>query len=68
MQLTMNARCRSSVFAAAILKVALQAVGYNPGMKIRARTTVKMSKRLVGIIGCKYNTSSWYLNGFPYVV
>ena len=26
----------------------------------------KMSKRLVGgIIGCKYKTSSWHLNGFP---
>ena len=26
----------------------------------------KMSKRLAGIIGCKYNnTSSWHLNGFP---
>ena len=25
-----------------------------------------MSKRLVGgIIGCKYKTSSWHLNGFP---
>ena len=27
-----------------------------------------MSKRLGGIIGCKYETSSWHLNGFPYVV
>ena len=26
----------------------------------------KMSKRLGGIIGCKYKTSSWNLNGFPY--
>ena len=26
---------------------------------------VKMSKRLGGIKGCKYKTSSWYLNGFP---
>ena len=26
----------------------------------------KMSKRLGGIIGCKYKTSSWHLNGFPY--
>ena len=26
----------------------------------------KMSKRLGGIIGCKYKTSSWPLNGFPY--
>ena len=25
-----------------------------------------MSKRLGGIIGCKYKTSSWHLNGFPY--
>ena len=25
----------------------------------------EMSKRLGGIIGCKYKTSSWYLNGFP---
>ena len=26
----------------------------------------KMSKRLLGgIKGCKYKTSSWYLNGFP---
>ena len=26
----------------------------------------KMSKRLIGWIkGCKYKTSSWYLNGFP---
>ena len=25
----------------------------------------KMSKRLGGIIGCKYETSSWHLNGFP---
>ena len=26
-----------------------------------------MSKRLVGgiIVGCKYKTSSWLLNGFP---
>ena len=27
-----------------------------------------MSKRLGGIIGCKYKTSSWHLNGFPMVV
>ena len=27
-----------------------------------------MSKRLGGIIGCKYKTSSWHLNGFPVVV
>ena len=27
----------------------------------------KMSKRLGGIKGCKYKTSSWHLNGFPYV-
>ena len=27
-----------------------------------------MSKRLGGIIGCKYKTSSWHLNGFPIVV
>ena len=27
-----------------------------------------MSKRLGGIIGCKYNTSSWYLNGSAMVV
>ena len=27
----------------------------------------KMSKRLGGIKGCKYKTSSWRLNGFPYV-
>ena len=26
---------------------------------------IKTSKRLRGIIGCKYKTSSWYLNGFP---
>ena len=26
----------------------------------------KMSKRLGGIIGCKYKTSSWHLDGFPY--
>ena len=26
---------------------------------------VKMSKRLGGIKGCKYKTSSWHLNGFP---
>ena len=25
----------------------------------------KMSKRLGGIIGCKYKTSSWYFKGFP---
>ena len=25
-----------------------------------------MSKRLGGIIGCKYKTSSWHLNGFAY--
>ena len=25
----------------------------------------KMSKRLGGIIVCKYKTSSWHLNGFP---
>ena len=25
----------------------------------------KMSKRLGGIIGCKYKASSWHLNGFP---
>ena len=24
-----------------------------------------VSKRLGGIIGCKYKTSSWHLNGFP---
>ena len=24
-----------------------------------------MSKRLGGIIGCKYKTSPWHLNGFP---
>ena len=24
-----------------------------------------MSKRLGGIIGCKYKTSSWHLNRFP---
>ena len=24
-----------------------------------------MSKRLGGIIDCKYKTSSWHLNGFP---
>ena len=24
-----------------------------------------MSKRLGGIIGCKYKTTSWHLNGFP---
>ena len=24
-----------------------------------------MSKRLGGIIGCKYKTSSWHSNGFP---
>ena len=26
----------------------------------------KMSKRLGGIKGCKYKTSSWHLNEFPY--
>ena len=26
----------------------------------------KMSKSLGGIKGCKYKTSSWHLNGFPY--
>ena len=26
----------------------------------------KMSKRLGGIKGCKYKTSSWHLNGFSY--
>ena len=26
----------------------------------------KISKRLGGIIGCKYKTSLWHLNGFPY--
>ena len=25
----------------------------------------KISKRLGGIIGCKYKTSSWHLKGFP---
>ena len=25
-----------------------------------------ISKRLGGIIGCKYKTSLWHLNGFPY--
>ena len=25
----------------------------------------KMSKRLGGIKGCKYKTSSWHINGFP---
>ena len=25
----------------------------------------KMSKRLGGIKGCKYETSPWHLNGFP---
>ena len=29
---------------------------------------VEMSKRLGGIIGCKYKTSSWHVNGFPPVV
>ena len=28
----------------------------------------EMSKRLGGIKGCKYKTSSWHLNGFPMVV
>ena len=28
----------------------------------------KCQKRLGGIIGCNYKTSSWHLNGFPYVV
>ena len=28
----------------------------------------EMSKRLGGIKGCKYKTSSWHLNGFLYVV
>ena len=27
-----------------------------------------MSKRLGGIIGCKYKTSLWHYNGFPMVV
>ena len=27
-----------------------------------------MSKCLGGIIGCKYETSSWHLNGFPYIM
>ena len=26
----------------------------------------EMPKRLGGVIGCKYKTSSWHLNGFPY--
>ena len=26
----------------------------------------ELSKRLGGIKGCKYKTSSWHLNGFPY--
>ena len=26
----------------------------------------EMSKRLGEIKGCKYKTSSWHLNGFPY--
>ena len=26
----------------------------------------KMSKLLGGIKGCKYKTSSWHFNGFPY--
>ena len=26
----------------------------------------EMSTRLGGIKGCKYKTSSWHLNGFPY--
>ena len=26
-----------------------------------------LSKRLGGIKGCKYKTSSWHLNGFPYI-
>ena len=29
-------------------------------------TGEKMSKRLGGIKGCKYKTSSWHLHGFPY--
>ena len=29
-----------------------------------ARQGEKMSKRLGGIIDCKYKTSSWHLNGF----
>ena len=28
----------------------------------------KMAKRLGGIIDCKYKTSSWHWNGFPYMV
>ena len=28
----------------------------------------EMSKRLGGIIGCKYKTSSWHLTGSPMVV
>ena len=32
------------------------------------RKSRKMSKRLGGIIGCKYKTSSWHLNGFPHGV
>ena len=28
----------------------------------------KMSKRLGGIKGCKYKTSSWHLNGFPSIM
>ena len=28
----------------------------------------KMSKRLGVIKGCKYKTSSWHLNGFPYMI
>ena len=27
-----------------------------------------MSKRLVGIMGCKHKTSLWHLNGFPIIV
>ena len=29
------------------------------------RSRGEMSKRLGGIIGCKYKTSSWHVNGFP---
>ena len=51
-------------------------IPYNVQREIRTRLDLlsilqsgkKMSKRLGGIIGCKYKTSSWHLNGFPCMV
>ena len=37
----------------------------NASRPFEHRVRGKIAKRLGGIMGCKYKTSSWYLNGFP---